>query len=464
MIALLFAAVLPLADRGESPQVLLLVERDGKLAIERRALEEGRELVLESSATTGILDLVLPVGPGRSASIASLASTSTIRVRAQQGLLHASTEAAGGLSFARPERSLAELARETVYVCVTGAHGRRAAFLVRGDQPVEELADGPFLDLFAGRVPLGERNFAITTDTQAPVEGARWKGEASVRLDGWIFAEAVLPGGKKANFALDLGAGTTLLARSALPQGTPIEPSTIARYQGGTRSDERYTAGGATGSIGGLAGRATLASLCLGSAELRDAEVDVIETLPALGGKPVDGILGLDLLRRAGRIRIDCRAGRLVLGGERLAHADGSARCLELASHLFVPGRAGKLAWHWLVDSGAPRTILDTQALEAAGLALAGEGGSAGGLDGARRALRELAPCSPSVGTREFREARPLASELEVFAPFRTRGLGIGLLGNDLLAELGELEIDLEAGRMSWAAAPRAPAKTEPRR
>lgn len=447
----LATAFLAVSAQPIATDVLLLADRGGKFVLERRALEEGRELELLSSSATGLVDVLLPVGPGRSGSIESLAGQRTLRVRAEQGVIHASTELAGGRIVQRPERRLDELARETVYLCVQGAGGRRAAFLVRGSS-VEELEDGPFLDLFSGRIPLGPQDYSVTTDTRSPQSEEAWIGEIELRVDGWILVHGRIGGGPELTFALDLGAGTSLIARGALPAGTHLEEAGIVRYQGGVRREERYSLGGASGSIGGLAGQARLASLSLGSAQLHDADVSVLESLPELGGKHVDGILGLDLLQRARRLRLDFGARRLVLGAPALEGADGSARCLLLASHLFVGGRLAGSPWQWLVDTGSPRTILDEAAVKTAGLRVAREAGAAGGLDGAKRRMQELEPCAPFVGQQPLAPAPLLTADLEVFATWRSPGAGLGLLGNDLLRGLGVIEFDLEQGRMSWKA------------
>lgn len=456
MIRFALCTLLALASRSPSltpadaPAAWLLVERDGELALERCELGESAERTLESSSASGVIDVVLPVALGRSASVESLAKPRELVLRARDGGLGAKTRAPGLGEFERPARPFAELADCDVYVCATRGDGKRAAFLLRGYAHVDALPDGPFLDLFGGKVPLGPHDYAVTTDTAAHEHGAFAAGRCKLDLERWIFVEAELAPDRRGVFALDLGAGTTLLARRALPANTRIDASAITQYQGGQRTDLRYEAGGATGELSGLAGRATLAQLALGSARFRDVEVDVIETLPKFGGREVDGILGLDVLRRARRITISFERKELALGEVVLTDSRGSTRCLALASHLFVPATLGGSAWQLIVDTGAPVTILDRQVVEARGLALAGPATRAGGLDGARRDFERVVDCSFALGGRAQPKLGPETADLSVFAPLRSPGQAIGLLGNDALARLGTVEFDLDAGLMRW--------------
>lgn len=430
----------------------MLVDRQGALAIERVTLTEGQDVSFESSAETGIIDVLLPVGAGRSGSVEALGAKRSLQLHAEGGALAARTSVADGRAFDRPARSYAELRAEAIYVCVSGSSGRRRAFLVRNYQDVEVLDEGPFLDLFSGRIPLGEHDYAVTTDTQPRSEGAFTAGECPIVFDRWIFVDVTLESGRRGLFALDLGAGSTVVARSFLPDGCPIEAGSIARYQDGRREELRYSAGGATGTLSGLAGRAQLASLRLGSIRFEKVEVDVMDSLPKLAGRAIDGILGLDVLRRAPRLSISYTQRKLRVGGDALKNPNGVVPCRAIASHLFVGAVAGASRWQWIVDSGAPQTILDLQALAGAKLKPEEDAGGAGGLDGGTTRMVRVAECSAELGSHTWKSVHPLAADLAVFAPLRFPGQSVGLLGNDLLSGLGSVEIDLSAGELRFRA------------
>jgi hypothetical protein len=442
------------AAEREATTALLLVDRHGMLAIERIELTEGRDLELVSSTETGIIDVLLPVGAGRSGSVEALGAPRSIVLRAEKGALAARTSVAGGQAFDRPARPYSELRAETIYVCATGTDQRRRAFLVRNYADIEVLDAGPFLDMFAGKIPLGAHDYAVTTDTAPPPEGAFTAGECPLVFDHWLFVEATTSPGRTGLFALDLGAGSTIVARSFLPEGCAIEAGGIARYRGGQREDLRYATGGATGTLSGSVGRAQIASLRLGTARFENVEVDVMDSLPSFAGRAIDGILGLDVLRRAARLSISYAGKKLHIGGAALSKPDGVVPCRAIASHLFVAAEAGAGRWQWMVDTGAPETILDLQALAGAGLAPSAEAGAAGGLDGGTARLVRVSPCSARLGSHTWKDARPMAADLAVFAPLRSPGPSVGLLGNDLLSGLGTVEIDLAAGELRFRSRP----------
>ncbi len=432
-----------------APHVLALVDRAGQLQLEARELRDSEPAAWRSAADTGLVDLLAPVAFGRSASVESLAAPRTLSATVKDGQLTVRTALASG-EFARPPRALADLAACTIYVCATAGDGRRAAFVVNDYCQIERLEHGPFLDLFAGKVPLGPRDYAVTTDTAGPPGGDCTPGSCPLRVARWLFAEVACGADRPGRFVVDLGAGTTLVARRFLPEDAPIEPLGMTQYRAGKRDDLPLVLGGATGSSGVL-GQAELPELRLGTARLPRAAVQVIDALPALGGEPLDGILGLDLLQRAGRIVIDYGRGELRLGGAPLP-AELAARCLRLASHLVVTATIGGTPWHLLVDTGAPLTILDAPSLALSELQVDEQASAptVSGLGEGAAKLTALARCALQLGPQHWQDTRLHAGRLPILASWRQREQGCGLLGNDLLATLGAVEFDVQRGLLRW--------------
>lgn len=436
------------AQEASAPRVLALVDRDGRLQIEPRTLPADAAAQWRSATDSGLIDLIMPVAFGRSASVESLAVVRTLCARVTDGRLAVSTELTGR-EFARPSRALAELAACAIYVCVVAGDGRRAAFLVRDYCRIETLERGPFLDLFAGKVPLGDHDFAVTTDTAGPVAGVCTPGVCAVKHDRWLFTEVACGEAAPARFVVDFGAGTTLVARRFLPDNTKLAPLGMTQYRAGKREDLPLVLGSATGSAGVL-GEARLPELRLGSARLPNVAVQVIDDLPGLGGAPIAGILGLDLLQRAGRVVVDYARGELRLGGEPLP-AKHAVPCLRLASHLVVTATIREVPWHLLVDTGAPMTILDAPSLALSELQTeGGDGPAISGLGAGGAKLSTLVPCAMQLGPKVWPQARLHAGTLPILASWRHRDHGCGLLGNDLLGSLGAVEFDIAAGVMRW--------------
>ncbi len=395
----------------------------------------------------GVLDVLVPVGHGGSGSLIQAGTVKDYVVECRDGAISVTAHGADGREFARPARRLADLAGDDIRVSVSGSGVKRAFLVLRNEEVVADDAGGT-VDPFAGKVPLGPRDYVVFTDTFPHAARTTVTGEAPLVVDGWPFAEVRVAGGEPMPFIVDTGAATTIVVKDALPHGVEITRQSMVEYSAAGRRLLDYAPEGATGSVTSIEGAATLSSLALGSIEFKDAEVDVIGALPDFSGRKIGGILGLDLLRRA-------RVVELALSGERprlrLASAQDAAAARSapfslISGHVVVAGALAGKTVRFVLDSGSPGSILDRAAADALGLARHDAGQkSASGLDGGSVALVPVeAPPLELAGAR-FERPAFRAGDLAVFAPVRGDGQLAGLLGTELVARLARIEIDFEA-------------------
>ena len=452
LVLAMSAAFLPLRPPpdGECP-VFVLRRTPAGVTLERRDLAAG-EHRLTRSAETGILDVILPVGPGVSGGLAQLGEPAEIVLSFRDGALGV-TDRIGDAELVRPARLLADLVREDVRVSVVGGDGSRAAFLI--DRQARVVPDdGPVMDMFRGRLPLGPDDYAVVTETWVREAGAPVTGTAALEVSRWPFVTATGPGGREGCFLVDIGAGSTVVGR-AFVGDVPVEEAVMVQYSAGSRQLLKYTPSGATGPTRSVIGQALLPELVVGGLRFPDARVDVMDALPDMFGRPVDGILGIDLLRRCGvlSLRLGAQDAALTLSARAGDAADGAFELpfSFVSTHLAVTGRMGAAEVHWLLDSGAPGPLLDASAAQAAGLQVEDVAAGAGrGLDGGQAELFRAAPATLTLGPRSLADVGCAVSALPVFDMLRAPDQHVGLLGTSVLGRFEKVEIDFGRRVVRW--------------
>lgn len=453
MLATLLLA-LPLPQ--DSAPVFVLMEGAEGLVVEPLSLVEGEPLTLVSSAATGLVDVVLPPGPGGSGSIVDLRQERTLELLFAEGALHVTERNAAGQVWERPAQELAALAGRDTRVCVTDAAGAGRSFVIHGWAEAFEDDIGPVFDVFAGRIPLQEGQRIVCTDTTPHYAGPPVHGEAPLEHARYLFLEGELPGGAKGTFVLDLGAAETLVDRSFVPEGVPIAEAGMTQYTAAGVEELRYEPDGATGAVRNVLGHATLPALRFGTLRFPSPTVAVLDGLPQVFGRPVAGILGLDLLRAAETVSIGFADGARTL---RLAPTlpPREAGAVELPmtlvkSHLMVRALVNEHPVAFVLDSGAPTPILDGRVAEAGFLRDdARDGVTARGLGSGSTALRP-ATATIGLGATRLADLELFVGDLAVFDTLRGKDDLVGLLGNSVFARFGRLELDFGARKMRLGA------------
>lgn len=192
-------------------------------------------------------------------------------------------------------------------------------------------------------------------------------------------------------------------------------------------------------------------------------------SLPALGGRRVDGILGSDVLSRFGAVRIDYRSGHLTLAGTEAPAPGRAAVAVVSGGNRPTPSRLvekvrvrSPLTVITDVGSVVATVPVDLHGLRASLVVDSGAAISAvtPGVAAARH-LRRLSRrvrvrgvgCSATVGTVESGpwsiDGHPLPKQGLALLPAGGAGLsGQGLLGSDVFRHYGAVVVDYRDARL----------------
>ncbi len=438
------------AEAAADVRVFVLREFADHLALQEVDLREGEERTW-TLGEEGFIDLVLPPGPGGSAGIVQTAMSPTTTATVRGGKLSVTTRAMGKV-FERPAPSEAERAELDIHVSARSANGATFAGFIRGGRTIEADPAQIIEDPFGDAIPLRPGDCVIYTTTfearepsATPVSGA-----APVRLvAGHHLVGAATAAGGEGVFVVDLAAGATVVEKSFLPPGAVIRPAETVQYS--AEGVQRLAAeiGGATNAAAPL-GYTTLAELRIGAVVFRDVDVLVMESLPALA-EPIAGILGLDLLGRAAAVTLpypaEGEAGVMTLGEAVAEPGVVEVPLSFMGTRAFCRGTVNGAVVSFLVDSGAPRTILDERAAKLAKVAPDGAAREARGIGGAGASLRPAVAESITLGEARIDGAPVDVGSLPLFARFKGP-VPVGVLGNSTLSRFRSVTMDFSGSRL----------------
>jgi len=452
-IAIALAAITATAAAGENDcRLFLLRDSDGQLVLDEIELTGSprTERVFHANADTGIIDVILPVGPGGSGSMARLADDLAITAVCDAGTLTLNTHTAGGKGYARPPRSRADLAQYDVRLSVSAGDGRFANFLIERYATARRDDVGPVLDIFAGRMPVTAGDFVLFTDTFLHALPAALDGETPIELDRWPIATVRLPDGRTGAFIVDIGAGTTVVSRSFLPEGTKIKKQGMVQYSSAGREVLKYAPGGATGQVQTVLGQAVLPEMQIGQIRVEQMPVDVLSQMPDFFGRPIDGIIGLDLLRQSSVLSFVFDPGPKPKARMHLARhrSTNDQQAIELPftfvnSHLVVNGQISNHRVYFTLDTGSPDSMLAVSAARRVGLQFDETSRKDGrGLDGGSAAVYKGRSTALLLGGRSIPDTTFHVGALPIFDRMTVHDQNVGLLGTAFFAGFARVEID----------------------
>lgn len=424
----------------------------GGVTLEPIEIERGAPArTFECSERTGILDLILPPAFGSSAGLARFSDGKTIEVEWTDAGLSVRDSLAAGASYSRPVRDPTTLADEVVRVSVLPWQGEPRSFRIEGHAQAEP-DDGPPLDLFQGKIPLGSGDFVISTETTKRPTPRRGGGKATlgkaVSPSSWPLLEVTRADGKTGTFVVDVGAVSTIVARSFVPDGVAIDELSMTQFRGGNAEVLPFSPQGATGKVSVL-GEAPFDLLRAGTIEWREAKLLVVEELPRGASGPIDGILGLDLLSQFGTLRFDWKSGELALGEKGSAEQDRVPFAL-VGGAVIVRGRLGMNEMYFLVDSGAPDTFVENASAERFGLPVANVSRPASGLDGGEVEVATCGNQSLSIGDGAAFPTPILVADFPVLATRRSGKYPLGILGMTALRHFESVRFDFVQRRIRF--------------
>lgn len=458
-IAISLIAASRLAAAPIDGHVFLLKRQGDTFEMERVAIPDGETRVIQSSNESGVIDIIMPVGPGGSGSIAQTGSPRMLIARNVGGELRVTAQDASGQKHESPPRQMADLVRYDTRLSVIASDGARATFQVSKYTTVSRDSVGPVMDLFGGAVPLGDGDYSITTNTEAADAAHSWRGAMPLTYnDGYLFVPVTGPDGRTGTFCVDIGASKTIVCDSFLPNDAEITESYMMEYSSKGARKLKYEPGGATGPVRTVKGQTTLASLDIGGVRLTDVDVDVITSLPELRGHRIDGIIGMNVLRAGPYLKIEY--------GDKLnptsslsindrssvpSSADMGIPFARNGETIYVRGEVNSVPVYFILDSGAPSCVMPPQSLQLTGAHLSNDSivtfrggggqewqGRTGKVDGLR------------IGGHSF-DAQPfMIGDIQVLQRLAS-GQASGLLGNSFFAQFNAMEIDFNTGVVRFA-------------
>lgn len=444
-VLVLLSVLLPQTSLAADCTLYVLQHQDNTLFLEPLTIAVQETQVLPLTPESGNITLIMPFGLGKSGEVAQRAR------QPQMGIVRCTPEAlqvtyrwANGRERALPEVRLADWATYDMRINVTAFDGTEEAFWIRAGHEVTR-AEGPVLDMFGGQVPLQTGDYALTTEVTNHVQPSLVYGSAPLVFDGaHLFVEATLPGQPPQTWIIDIGATGSVIAASALPNGTEVRRVESIEYSPSGSHTQAGTLEGLGGTIAGFQGRAVLPALTVGSVRFDSLGVSVLDRLPNIGGRNPIGILGLDALSRTNVLTIAYQDEIPAITWKTSSATQPTVEVpFSLAyGHLFVKGSIHEQPISILVDTGARLSFLSPSLVEAAGLTPdANQTQRIAGLDGTPRTVEAVPDVSLKLGQEQPITAMFYSGALPVFASMGLQDNGV-LLGNDWLGTFHRLELD----------------------
>jgi len=436
--------------RAQTCTVPLLMRGPDGFSVELLRVPADQVRVFPPGGVPALVAPILLVGRGMAGDLVAAAEPRVVAIRCTAGEVRVSLRAPDG-SGPRdlPAVAASNYARYELRVNVTDDRKQGVAFLVREGRV--ERADGPVLDIFQGQVPMAPGDVAITLEVREPRAAvASLVGTAALTALGpWAGIQVALPGGRTARFVLDLGASQTAVARQLLPPGTPLHELVAVELSARGTRNLAASAGGAGGAAKAVGHVADLAWLEVGGLRVDSVHPLVMDQPLIAGDDTVFGIVGLDVLRRAGRVRGNFAApngpSTLTLGGPALV-GGLELPLREVQGLLLVEGRAGTVPLLWLLDSGARVSVVPDDVARREGWVRGDEPvDSLRGIDETPIPSRPAVVPPPRLGSWQAPSVPFVAASFPVIG-----ALGLtdatGILGQPFFRAVGEIEIDFARG------------------
>ena len=238
---------------------------------------------------------------------------------------------------------------------------------------------------------------------------------------------------------LDLGASLSMITPVYLP----------GRISAFSPPEPRIAVIGVGGDAG-LFERVRVSHLRSGSIDYGERDILVARELPLLFGRPVQAIVGLDLLATAGRVRFQRQGAgwRVTLGPQPASAPPADSVDLAFTGALLGATATVDTSTALLVlDTGSFRTFLDPgMAYRARFDRLKDDDDPPFGLDGRPVPSQTAVVRSIALGQLRWRDVDVGIARLTSLRPEGHPPTVDGLLGSDLLKRLGAFEVDFRCG------------------
>ena len=425
-----------------------LLKKSGKdLALERIMLADKEVKVFQIKPDGESITPIFSIGgPGRSGELVRLDDNHLVIAQCQQAELRVKVRLANGTERELPPRKMDVLAQYDLRVNITGKNIKKVFRLLHNEQ-VEVDESGPVIDMFGGKVPVGETDYLLTVETYARAAVKSVEGETALEYKGYLFTKASMPGGGEGEFAVDLAASHTVVAKSFLPPTTKLKEASAVQYSEKGKQNVEYLPGGAGGAVKGVLS-AEVPELRVGTLTFSNLTVDVLEKLPALGGRQISGIIGLDLLQRAQRISFSypqqaSETARLTFSSKSSLTKDQAVEIpfSIVSGDIMLKGFIGGVPVDFIVDTGSPDSLITSAVAQAAKISETKKVAKPiFGLDGKPIEAKSGTIEQMKLGSSSYSQVSVTVADLPLF---EMKGLKqAGLLGNSFFQQFKRVEID----------------------
>ncbi len=450
LVALVLLSALSTAAPPGDCHVLVLKETDSGPKLVSVPVASGQPTILKRDE---IITVVAPFGLGLSGDLIHPEDrVGTFSVECSKDELKIAIVSPDGSERELPAVKRSELRDLDMRISVTTGSGDKRSFLVRGYDWVSRVG-GPVIDMFGGSEELQPGDYSVTTEVTKGEPMASPAGEAALELrDDTLYVRGTIPGAGSGLFILDTGASGSAVLGSMVPPGVDVSKVVAVEHSAEGSRVLPGTMSAAGGDVSGFAGAAVLPELDIGGVVVPEAHVNVIESMGDLEDPGVVGVLGLDILRRAGvaTLSFDAPGGpALVLG--QISRLKGREGVIEIplsvaADLVFLGGTLAGRPVTFLLDAGARATLVPKALSDAVGLKPSGgekrtfRGLDQAKLEGGPVRLDGLILAGWNVPTLDA-----YAVELPVLSRFGLDETG-GLLGIDFVTRFAAVELDFPAG------------------
>ncbi len=444
---------------AEEARIFVLRKVGSDVAIETVRLREGE--AKEFAHSRGDITVLLSQGVGRSGDFIRLAMGLRFRAQFSNGEVRVNLMQPNGAERVLKVFKPSEMSTIDVRVNVNSRSLHRA-FVIHAGERISQDSIAPVTDMFRGQIPFTGDDYALTLETLPHSKGAKLMGEAHLSIVAvpgaetgrYLLLRGTISGASEGDWILDLAAASTVVSRSFLPKNATVEKALMSESSANGNRSVPMSIGGAGGSVEGL-GAIILPELRFGTMTVKNEEVFVADSLPRIAGRSIAGILGVDVLRRAGGIRL-----------EFLSPTQGTVKCAEFLSsdkslaglvlpisfangHIFARGEAvhstgAAVPLACLFDTGSPYSFAGVN-LESCVTLNASKESVAKGLDGKPIVTREgVLEQLRLFKTKDVESYSKLAVKIATLPVITNMGanMPILLLGNDFILHHSTIEID----------------------
>lgn len=431
---------------SQSVSVFLLKSVYNELSIEKITLADNETKVFVKGTGSENISLILPVSAGISGDFSKAGDKSVMIARFKEGKLIISVQKQDGTQKELLSKTPDELKNYDIKVNVTGFNTKKV-FNISNYDIITEDNNSPVIDMFQGKIPIGEGDYSITTEITEHQDSFNIKGEFETEYyAGYYFTKIKLNNDKTANVIIDLGAAQSFLVKSILPEDA--EPYSILAKE--ISSDGIRTVDMPVYGFGGKISNMKACEILvteLGSIRLNKFTYNVIDSFKTVNGKSIDGIIGLDILAASGKIQIGIPKenfpAKIILGNFESKKTFSNTLPFTISQgHIFINGTAEGSDIQFILDTGSPFNFLTKQFSDAEKIPVK-RYINVFGADGNEIVTHKGIIKEMSLSSQIFINSEFLFTDSKLFQRYGLSSNG-GIIGTEFLKNFEMLEIDFD--------------------